>query len=161
MIRWRTQNWLSIALGCAGTLGACLPRETSDVQRRPAPRTAVAQTAPEPESRPEPESAENRACAETLARLAGEPALPGAAVNSGFERGYLLGRARGEPIVFLRTPNFDVQHGSPQARALRAELAAAEQPAFAFERVLAKVKKSPGLAREVFLTEGYLYSAQD
>jgi len=106
----------------------------------------------------EPESAESRACAETLARLAAQPALPGAAVNAGFVRGYLLGRARGEPIVFLRTPSFDPQRGSLQARALRAELAADEHPAFAFERVLGKVKKSALLAREVFLTEGYLYS---
>ncbi len=93
-----------------------------------------------------------------LARLAAEPALPGAIVNSGFERGYLLGRARAEPIVFLRPPKFDLQRGSLQAHALRAELAADEHPAFAFERVLAKVKKSPELAREVFLTEGYLYT---
>jgi hypothetical protein len=114
-------------------------------------------TQPTSEPISELESAESRACAETLARLQGEPASPGAVVNAGFERAHLLGRARAEPIAFVRAPKFDEQRGSPQARALRADLAV-ERPAFAFERVLASVKKSPELAREVFLTEGYLYT---
>ena len=123
----------------------------------PAPLGEAAPT-PAKEAGSEPESAELHACGETLARLAGEPALPGAPINAGFERGYLLGRARGEPIAFLRTPTFDERRGSPPARTLREELAAEEHPAFAFERVLGRVKKHPELAREVFLTEGYLYS---
>jgi len=143
---------VSLVLGCAGLLGACGRRDAPDVQRRPEPGKAA------PKSDPEPESAESRSCAETLAGLAAEPALPGAAVNAGFERGYLLGRARAEPVAFLRTPIFDAEHGSLQVRAMRAELSAEDHPAFAFERVLAKVKKSPELAREVFLTEGYLYT---
>ena len=152
MSRWQTRNWLLLVLGGSGLLGACERRAAPD----PVRGLRLEMLAPAPT--PEPESAESRACAATLAGLAAEPALAGARVNSGFERGYLLGRARAEPIVFLRTPAFDAEHGSLQARALRAELAAAEHPAFAFERVLAKVKKSPELAREVFLTEGYLYT---
>jgi hypothetical protein len=151
MIQWRRRNWLILALSGAGMLVGCGRRDAPDAQplepRKVAPAPAL-----------EPESAEIRACTETLARLSAESALPGARVNSGFERGYLLGRARAEPVVFLRTPSFDAQRGSPQARALRAELAAEERPAFAFERVLGKVKKSPELAREVFLSEGYLYT---
>ena len=138
---------------------ACGRRATPDVQQRFEPRNALG-SAPQnaaPEALAEPESAESRSCAETIARLGAAPALPGAAVNSGFVRGYLFGRARAEPVVFVRTPQFDA-HGSAEARALRAELAADEHPAYAFERVLAKVKKSPALTREVFLTEGYLYS---
>ena len=152
MICWRRRNSVGLALGCAGMLAACARRDGPDVQRRLEPRTET------PAPAAQPESAESRACAETLARLGREPALPGAAVNSGFERGHLLGRARAEPIVFMRAPNFEAERGSPQARALRAELAAEERPAFAFERVLGKVKKSPELAREVFLSEGYLYT---
>ncbi|HEY3253069.1 MAG TPA: hypothetical protein VGJ91_03940 [Polyangiaceae bacterium] len=142
------------ALGCASGLGACGRRAAPEVQRRIEPGKAAVQAPPEAES------AESRVCAETLARLEAEPALPGAAINAGFERGYLLGRARAEPIVFLRAPHFDAQRGSLEARALRAELVVDDHPAYAFERVLAKVKKSPALAREVFLTEGYLYSEQ-
>ncbi len=104
------------------------------------------------------ESAESRACSAEIARLSAAPALPGSPVNTGFVRALLLARARAEPVVFTRAPAFDERAASAEARALRAELSAAEQPAFAFERALARTKKSPELAREVFLTEGYLYS---
>ncbi|HEY1532665.1 MAG TPA: hypothetical protein VGF76_01560, partial [Polyangiaceae bacterium] len=103
------------------------------------------------------ESAESR-CGEVIARLSAAPALPGSPVNTGFVRALLLARARAEPVVFTRAPAFDERAASAEARALRAELSAAEQPAFAFERALARTKNSPELAREVFLTEGYLYS---
>lgn len=104
------------------------------------------------------ESSENIACAGVLARLEAQPALPGAPVNAGFERAFLLGRARAEPVVFWRAPRFEPSRASSQAETLRAELSADPHPAYAFESVLAKVKKSPELAREVFLTEGYLYT---
>ena len=105
-----------------------------------------------------PESAESLTCRATIARLGAEPALPGSAINGDFARAFLLGRARAEPVVFWRAPAFDEARGSSQARALRAELATDQHPAYAFERALAKVKKSPELAREVFLSEGYLYT---
>ncbi|HEY0464510.1 MAG TPA: hypothetical protein VGC79_09890, partial [Polyangiaceae bacterium] len=132
---------MRFALGCAGVLAACGRRAAPGAQRRLEPGNAARNAAPE--ALPAAESAENLGCAETLARLAAAPALPGAAINAGFARGYLLGRARAEPVAFVRTPKFDAQRGSPEARALRADLAAAEQPAYAFERVLARVKKSP------------------
>jgi len=138
--------------GFAGLLVACQRRELPEGQRQTEPKSAAAQATREPES------AESRACAAKLSQLEAEPALPGAVVNAGFERGYLLGRARAEPVAFVRTPHFDTQVGSFRARALREELQVEEHPAFAFERVLSQVKKSPELAREVFLTEGYLYA---
>ena len=104
------------------------------------------------------ESAESRACDEVIAHLSAEPALPGSPVNAGFPRALLLARARAEPVLFTRAPVFDEHTGSAEARAMRAELSAAEPPAYAFERALAHVKNNPELAREVFLTEGYLYS---
>lgn len=152
MSRWQTGMWLHALLGCAGLLVACQRRELPEAQRRTPPRSAVQLASSEPES------AESQACAAKLSRLEAEPALPGSAVNAGFERGYLLGRARAEPVAFVRTPHFDTQTGSFRARTLREELQVEEHPAFAFERVLSQVKKSPELAREVFLTEGYLYS---
>ena len=141
-----------MAGGCAGLLLACERRELPDDQRQPELKLST------PTALAEPESADSRACAERLSRAEAEPALPGAVVNAGFERGYLLGRARAEPVAFTRTPQFEPKGGSLRARTLRDELLLDEHPAFAFERVLSKVKKSPELAREVFLTEGYLYS---
>ncbi|HET7539482.1 MAG TPA: hypothetical protein VFK05_06410 [Polyangiaceae bacterium] len=155
MSRWLARNWIGWALSCLGLLVACGRADRPDVRRvSEAPNAEAAAVAPAPV---EQESPENLACAETLRRLEAAPALPGSAVNSGFARAHLLGRARAEPIAFSRAPHFDAQ-GSPRARALREELAANEHPAFALEQVLGKVKKSPELAREVFLTEGYLYS---
>ncbi|HEX2671922.1 MAG TPA: hypothetical protein VHM25_13660 [Polyangiaceae bacterium] len=152
MSRWQRGKWLAAVLGFAGLLAACQRRELPEGQRGAEPKSAVSKAVQEAES------AESRACAATLSRLEAEPALPGAVVNAGFERGHLLGRARAEPVAFVRTPHFDTQTGSLRARALREELQVEEHPAFAFERVLSEVKKSPELAREVFLTEGYLYS---
>ena len=92
-----------------------------------------------------------------MLQLAAEPALPGALINGGFGRAALLGRARAEPVLFLRAPHFEEAAASPEARSLRADLGV-PAPAFAFERALGKAKKNPELAREVFLTEGYLYT---
>jgi len=152
MSRWQTGRWSYVVLGCSGLLFACQRAESRDLPGQTQPISSALVTTPEAES------AESRACAEKLSRLDAEPALPGAPVNAGFERGYLLGRARAEPVAFVRAPQFDSQTGSFRARALREELLVEEHPAFAFERVLSKVKKSPELAREVFLTEGYLYT---
>jgi len=107
---------------------------------------------------PAAESAERDLCQAALARLETEAELPGAAVNSGFARALLLGRARAEPVVFWRAPLFDAEHGSAEARALRADLASDPHPAQAFERALVQSRKHPALAREVFLTEDYLYT---
>jgi len=99
--------------GFAGLLVACQRRELPEGQRQSEPKSAA------PQATREPESAESRACAAKLSQLEAEPALPGAVVNAGFERGYLLGRARAEPVAFVRTPHFDTQVGSFRARALR------------------------------------------
>ena len=140
-----------LALPCCGQRG---PSETG---QRP-PGALAARAVANGNAADVREAAESTACTSVLARLQAEPALPGATVNAGFERALLLGRARAEPVVFWRAPRFDAAQSSPRARELRAALVADEHPAFAFEQVLSKVKKSPALAREVFLTEGYLYS---
>jgi len=145
-------SWSSALVGCAGLLVACQRRELPE-DRRQAPLTAAVAGATSPA-----ESAESRGCAATLSRLQAETALPGAAMNAGFTRAHLLGRARAEPVAFVRAPQFDTRTSSLRARALREALELEERPAFAFERALSEVKKNPELAREVFLTEGYLYT---
>jgi hypothetical protein len=90
--------------------------------------------------------------------LNSEPAVPGAIVNAGFARAFLLGRARAEPVIFTRAPFFDSHGASPEARTLRADMLTDPHPAQAFERALLRIKKHPELAREIFLTEGYLYT---
>ena len=143
----------------AWAAAACARHEPVPSPAGPAPAAlAQAATLPEASATEAAESLESQACAVTIARLGTEPALPGAAINGQLTRAILLGRARAEPVVFWRAPVFDEARGTLQARALRADLAADEHPAYAFERALAKARKSPELAREVFLTEGYLYT---
>jgi hypothetical protein len=151
MTRWCALRALGLTFGgfVVASAGACSRRDAPGTGRTPARAAVVAVSSA---------SAHSRACAEVIARLNGEPALPGSPINAGFARALLLARARAEPVLFIRAPVFDERTASSEARALRAELSAAEQPAFAFERALARARKSPELARELFLTEGYLYS---
>jgi len=95
------------------------------------------------------ESAESRACADVIQRLSDEPGLPGALVNAGLPRALVLGRARAEPVIFTRAPQFDEHHASPEARALRADLGADPHPAQAFERALLRSKAPRARPRSV------------
>ena len=151
---------LALPLVCACVaLGGCARHERSPAERGRAAVVAALESVAVPVTSPAAgESAESLACAGSIAQLNAEPALPGAPVNAGFARAWLLGRARAEPVVFTRAPSFDAQHASPDARALRADMATDPHPAQAFERALARIKKRPELAREVFLTEGYFYT---
>ena len=158
MIRSSIPGVLALTLaGSSAAVSACSQRKVPEGNRDPAPTQAAAPTATVPAAAAA-ESAEDRACRRLLGQLSVEPALPGAAVNGGFGRALLLGRARAEPVVFSRAPRFDAGHASPDARALRADLATDPHPAQAFERALSRIKMRPELAREVFLTEGYFYT---
>jgi hypothetical protein len=148
---------LALVWASAGSEG-CSRR---DAPSRPAPGAELATSAAlssAAAATPTIESAEHRQCQAAVARLQSEPELPGAAINAGFARGLLLGRARGEPVVFWRAPRFDPEHASAEGRALRADLSSNPHPAPAFERALERIRKKPELAREVFLTEDYLYT---
>lgn len=137
-------------------VGACIAACAKD--RAPGPQPARARASAPPVADADLDSSETRACTRRLAALRREAALPGSVVNAGFARALLLGRARGEPVVFWRAPRFQPRDRSSAALALRRELERGEHPGYAFERILSKLRKNPELAREVFLTEGYLYT---
>src|SRR5258706_4436007 len=91
----------------------------------------------------EPEKA---ACLEGRLRVELFPALPDVPLNGGPLRAALLGRAKAEPVLFLRRP--EARGVSRAALALRAELD--EAPGFqSFDHVVGSVRKSPELARGV------------
>lgn len=101
------------------------------------------------------EAAAERAClAESAAVLAAKPlALPPSA--SPELRAQLLGRTKNVPVLFLSRP--EPTANNPTAAALRQMLEAS--PGYAtFDTVVGKVRKSPELARAVFLRDGYLYT---
>ncbi|HEX3773070.1 MAG TPA: hypothetical protein VHV51_01330 [Polyangiaceae bacterium] len=164
-VAWQIQDdWLGIlarSLVCACVaLGGCARHDLRRAEPAASATRLAALSAPHnsPAKAAAAESEESVSCRDAFARLEAEPALSGAVVNGGFARAFLLGRARAEPVVFARAPEFDERRASAEARALRADMATDLHPWQAFERVLTRVKKNPELAREVFLTENYLYT---
>ncbi len=84
-----------------------------------------------------------------------QPALPGAPTFES-RRAELLGRAKGEAIVFLRAPEATTEL-EPRFRYL-AEEARGRTPVLGVPRALATLRYFPDAARAVFLREGYLYA---
>lgn len=137
---------LSVAAGCAEPAGETRGRvEPMPAASTVAPSTSASAAAPGQAS----------ACAGRLAELSSTPALPGA---PGFEarRAELLGRAKGEAIVFLRVPA-EADDLDPQLSYLRARLTKGS-PYITVPQALAAVRYFPDKARRLFLREGYLYA---
>lgn len=150
-IRW--------ALGAAllGAIAAVsLPRTPEPPARGApsvAPPVAGAVSAPAPRSAPNPDA---DPCGAEIERIRKAPALPGAAPNGGELRVHVVARARSEPVVFERPPAV-LESLSPLGAELRNELFTSARPYEAFSRVFRKLKGDRALAREVLLTDGYLY----
>ena len=72
-------------------------------------------------------------------------------------RAQLLARAEGEPVLFVRRPR-KAEILSPRARRLTAFLESATSPGNALLKIYKQLLKQHSLAREVLLTEGYLYT---
>ncbi|MBN2194151.1 MAG: hypothetical protein JW751_15145 [Polyangiaceae bacterium] len=102
------------------------------------------------------EAAASLACAARRAELARAAAFPG---TSGLDanRPALLGRAKAEPVVFLRTPR-QAPATTPEVAHYRALLAGAQAPARVLLDLYSSLRRRPLVAREVLLREGYVYS---
>lgn len=101
-------------------------------------------------------AADDRRCeAERRAALA-EPALPGA---PGFDaiRSQLVARAKGEPVLFVRTPEY-APTTDPEVIAHRVRLATSGHAWDTLAVFLAQARGRRHLARDVLLRQGYLYA---
>jgi hypothetical protein len=97
----------------------------------------------------------DRQCLAQAAQLADLPELVLPATDAPELRAQLLGRTKNVPVLFLSQP--EVAKHNPAADALRGALEAS--PGYAmFDTVVGKVRRSPELARAVFLRDGYLYT---
>ncbi|MCS6900157.1 MAG: hypothetical protein RMJ98_10900 [Myxococcales bacterium] len=98
---------------------------------------------------------EERVCQERIQQLRGLPALPGA---PGFEgkRSELLGRGKGEPVVFLRAPRFE--ENLPLRLSLIREEMKRHNPWLGIPKVMEQLRYFPQDLRRLFLAEGYVYS---
>jgi hypothetical protein len=98
---------------------------------------------------------EERACRERIDRLVALPALPGA---PGFEgkRIDLLGRSKGEPVVFLRPPRFE--QDLPLRLSLIRDEMRRKSPWLGIPKAFEQLRYFPQDLRRLFLAEGYVYS---
>ena len=116
------------------------------VSRAPAPRPALAVHA-------EPDL--DADCLAEQARVAGLADVTLPPTDLPELRAQLLGRTKNAPVLFLSRP--ESAPNNPTAETLRQLLEAS--PGYAtFDTVVGKVRKSPELARAVFLRDGYLYT---
>lgn len=95
-------------------------------------------------------------CESRVQHTRAQPAAPGAALLER-NRVALLLRAKAEPLIFVRAPMEDTV--SQVARGHRALLERTKHPWEVTRRSLKALAHSPKLARQVFLREGYLYTA--
>ncbi len=119
------------------------------------PPSGATPAAPAPSAAPSRALIEERTCRERIDRLAALPALPGA---PGFEakRGELLGRGKGEAVVYLRTPSFE-QELPLRLSLLRGEMRR-QSPFLGIPRAIEQLRYFPADLRRLFLAEGYVYS---
>jgi hypothetical protein len=143
--------WLSAALLA---LGACVAPGAEPLE--PAP-SAAASAAPAIEAAViDPERA---ACRARIASISSLPELPGAP-SFDARRVEILGRARGEPMVFVREPA--LTEGEKLAPAWLASRRAFEKgsPGVRVGKLRARHRSEPEALRALLLREGYAYSPE-
>lgn len=96
-------------------------------------------------------------CQRQITEAESNPGALDGAGPQGRARAQLLARAEGEPVVFVRTPR-PATPLSRKAEAIRRRLGSDPSPGNTLFEIYRKLLKSPSLAREVLLTEGYLYT---
>lgn len=135
-----------------GLLCACA-EAPAPAEAPPALPTAVPTAAPA--AVPAREAAESE-CRGRIARAMAAPAEPGA---PGFElsRAEILGRAKAEPVLFRRAPQPSAAV-STEVQTLRAQLAKSPSPGWALHGLFKIVSHRPDVARDLLLSEGYLYT---
>lgn len=137
---------VAIALG----LGACASPRLDDTAGSAPP------AAPAPAPAP-PGDADLAACRARVAAISALPDLPGAP-DFDSRRAEFLGRARGEPMVFVREPA-----ATPDAALDRAQLASRRafdrgRPGLRVSQLKARHKRDPASLRALLLREGYAYA---
>lgn len=148
-------GWVGVSsrvLLFALSLAAC----TSGEQRQ---HPAASSSPTQPAARRQPSEAEQASarCAAEIEAALGQEALPGApALEQSREE--LLARAKGRPVLFLRTPR--PSERSTAAAPYWRTFEAAAPSALSFYSSYSRLVRRPDLARELLLREGYLYSDQ-
>jgi hypothetical protein len=153
---------LSLVGGCEqSTARASRTLVTSEEAVKTAPEIAISSPgveAPAPAVEPQMDAVALRfelAQAE-IARVLGLPELPGAPLFDGL-RAQLVARAKSEPVLFVRTPEFEPTK-QRQFLVEREKLRAAKPAWRALEALRKKFERRPEALRSILLRDGYLYS---
>lgn len=96
-------------------------------------------------------------CRERITTLLGEPVLDGAPERER-RRIELLGRAKGEPVIFVREPAALTDDQLPERLRPTRQAAQAARPRDRVALVLKRHGRDPEALRALLLREGYLYS---
>lgn len=133
------------------TIGCAAPPETSG---HPAHSGAVASVAA-----PEPEVAQQQ-CRAVLRALRATPEAPGSPLNKTV-RSATLGRARGEPVVWLSEPQHTPSAQLPEAWVLAQRAASPKASARSrLQRLLRQFPREKKWLRMALLREGYVYAPE-
>jgi hypothetical protein len=155
-VRRSSVFFLAVALvGCARAQRDVSPSRSSGVE------PAAAAPGGPPKDRASVAAAEDVAavtretCDPQIARALGTPALAGA---PDFEarRAETFARAKADHVLFVREPTF--QALTPEGDRLRQSIALAAEPVKALYEVYPALTKRRDMARDVLLTDGYLYA---
>ena len=101
------------------------------------------------------EAHEERSCLDLIARL--ERELPVPSVPLGRDRAELLGRAKAEPVIFVRAPRAS-EVAEAAVELYRRQIERSKTPGYTLHQLYKDVRRQRSVARGVVLREGYLYA---
>lgn len=138
------------ALACGGVEPSPGPAAPSASQPASQPAAVSAEAAP----------AGAAAAAACAARIVAAQAAPGGPGAPAFDaaRAEFLGRARSEPMVFVREPRATDDEALPAALRASGKLLREGPPGVRVVRVFKRHERDPEALRSLFLREGYVYS---
>jgi hypothetical protein len=144
-----------VVLSCARVPHDLSPTHSSAVKAAAATAAAPSRAEKPPTAADDVATVARQSCDPEIARELASPALPGA---SDFEarRAETFARAKADPVLFVREPRF--QAASPEGDRLRQSVLGAAEPVKALYEVYPALAKRRDVAREVLLTDGYLYA---
>lgn len=164
---WRIAvDWVAMREMHAAPLGCCLLLVVGASACRTAPAepgapaTAPSASASSTSLEPEPQATqrvERAACEAQRAKLQALPELPGAPRLES-QRAWILGRAKGSPIVFARAPRRDLDALPAHLRALMGGIDDPRLAVAVMRSLRTMLPHHAKLVRTALLPEGYLYT---
>ena len=149
----KARAWLFAALVA---LGGCAAPGAGPLDLAPAPSAVASAAAAAGTVEIDPERA---ACRARIASISSLPELPGAPAFDA-RRVEILGRARGEPMVFVREPALTADEALPPAWLASRRAFEKGSPGARVGRLRARHRNEPEALRALLLREGYAYSPE-